>query len=33
MKKCNECNGSGWVFWGDEDAYDAEMCECVREYV
>ena len=32
MKKCNECNGNGWLFWGDEQNYDVEMCECVREY-
>lgn len=27
--ECNECNGAGFIFWGDEDNYDVETCECV----
>lgn len=29
---CDECKGAGYIFWGDEDNYDVEHCECVREY-
>ena len=29
---CNDCHGAGFIFWGDEDTYDVEMCECGREY-
>jgi len=25
---CNECSGSGLIFWGDNDNYDVETCEC-----
>ena len=30
--ECNECNGAGFIFWGDDSDYDVEMCECGREY-
>ena len=26
--KCDECNGAGYIFWGDNLAYDVEKCEC-----
>ena len=25
---CDECNGAGYIFWGDSLAYDVEKCEC-----
>ena len=25
---CDECNGQGLIFWGDELNYDVEKCEC-----
>ena len=27
--KCDECHGAGFIFWGDENNYDVETCECV----
>lgn len=27
--KCDECYGSGFIFYGDENTYDVEPCECV----
>lgn len=26
---CDECNGAGFLFWGDENNYDVEACDCV----
>jgi len=26
---CDECSGNGLIFWGDNDNYDVEPCECV----
>jgi hypothetical protein len=25
---CDECSGSGLIFWGDNLNYDVEKCEC-----
>ena len=25
---CDECNGEGLIFWGNELDYDVEKCEC-----
>ena len=25
---CNECNGQGLIFWGNDLDYDVEKCEC-----
>ena len=25
---CNDCNGQGLIFWGNELDYDVEKCEC-----
>ena len=25
---CDECNGQGLIFWGDDLNYDVETCEC-----
>jgi len=25
---CDECNGVGYIFWGDDLNYDVEQCEC-----
>ena len=25
---CDECNGQGLIFWGDDLNYDVEKCEC-----
>ena len=26
--ECDECNGQGLIFWGDDLNYDVEKCEC-----
>ena len=26
--RCDECNGAGYIFWGDNLEYDVEKCEC-----
>ena len=26
---CDECEGAGFIFWGDENNYDVEACACV----
>jgi hypothetical protein len=28
--ECDECKGNGYIFWGDEENYDVEECECVK---
>ena len=28
---CDECNGAGFVFFGDENNYDVEPCECIAD--
>ena len=28
---CDECGGAGFLFWGDENNYDVEQCDCVKE--
>jgi hypothetical protein len=28
---CDECNGAGFVFFGDENNYDVEPCNCVNK--
>ena len=25
---CDECNGQGLIFWGNDLDYDVEKCEC-----
>jgi hypothetical protein len=25
---CDECGGAGFLFWGDENNYDVETCNC-----
>jgi len=25
---CDECNGAGYIFWGDNLNYDVEKCDC-----
>ena len=25
---CNECNGKGLIFWGDNLDYDVKPCDC-----
>jgi len=25
---CDECNGQGLIFWGNDLDYDVEQCEC-----
>ena len=25
---CNNCNGQGLIFWGNELDYDVEKCDC-----
>ena len=26
---CDECDGAGFIFWGNENNYDVEACDCV----
>jgi len=26
---CDECNGAGFIFWGNDDSFDVEPCDCV----
>jgi hypothetical protein len=26
---CADCNGQGIIFWGDDQDYDLEPCQCV----
>ena len=26
---CDECHGHGVIFWGNNEDYDVEPCECV----
>ena len=26
--RCDECNGAGYIFWGDNLEYDVEKCQC-----
>ena len=26
--ECDECNGAGLIFWGNDLDYDVEKCEC-----
>lgn len=28
---CDECGGAGFLFWGDENNFDVEACECALE--
>jgi hypothetical protein len=28
---CNECNGAGFIFFGSDNNYDVESCDCVLE--
>ena len=28
---CDECNGAGFIFFGDEKNYDVESCDCVND--
>jgi hypothetical protein len=28
---CDECGGAGFLFWGDENNYDVESCDCALE--
>ena len=25
---CNDCNGQGLIFWGNDLDYDVEKCDC-----
>jgi hypothetical protein len=29
--ECDECGGAGFVFWGNENDYDCEPCDCVAD--
>jgi hypothetical protein len=26
--ECETCYGKGWLYYGDEDNYDVEACQC-----
>jgi len=28
---CDECNGAGFIFWGDDNNFDVEPCDCVDD--
>ena len=28
---CAECGGAGFIFWGNENDYDCEPCDCVAD--
>jgi hypothetical protein len=28
---CDECNGAGFIFWGDDNNFDVETCDCVDD--
>ena len=25
---CDECNGAGFIFWGNENNFDVQTCDC-----
>ena len=27
--QCEECNGAGFLFYGDEDSFDVMQCDCI----
>jgi len=27
---CDECEGAGFIFFGDENNFDVETCDCVK---
>jgi hypothetical protein len=28
---CDECNGAGFIFFGDDNNFDVEPCDCVDD--
>ena len=30
---CSQCQGEGYLYWGNNEDYDVEPCECVSEEV
>jgi len=28
---CDECNGAGFIFFGDNNNFDVEPCDCVDD--
>jgi hypothetical protein len=28
---CDECGGAGFLFWGNENNFDVESCDCALE--
>jgi len=28
---CDECNGAGFIFFGNDNSYDVESCDCVDD--
>jgi hypothetical protein len=30
-ENCEECGGAGFIFFGDENNYDVEPCDCVDD--
>ena len=28
---CDECKGSGFIYFGDDNTYDVDSCDCVNE--
>jgi hypothetical protein len=31
--ECDECNGAGFVFYGNSDEYDVMQCNCTPEFL
>jgi len=27
-RTCQLCYGAGYLYWGNEDIFDAELCDC-----
>ena len=30
---CDECGGAGFLFFGDNDNFDVEPCDCVNDEI
>jgi len=28
IANCETCYGKGWLYYGDEDTFDVEACQC-----
>jgi hypothetical protein len=30
---CDDCGGAGFLFWGNENNFDVEACDCVTDEI